>query len=74
MRTITVGALRKALKDVDDNLVVVMDAFDHNYVPITCASEVEAHDQRPDSPEFGQYGGEDCEEDCGPKVTVFRIG
>lgn len=72
-----VRQLKKLLAEADDDMVVVLDCFDHNYRPVSYASVVEAHDQREDGygdPPYGQYGGEDCEKDYGPKVFVFHLG
>lgn len=67
-----VSQLKKILENVDDDLVVVIDAFDHNYHPISYASVMEAHDHGDGT--FGQYGGVRCEEVYGKKTYVFHIG
>lgn len=70
----TVGDLERYLSGIKDkSMPVVVAAHDHNFVPAifyTC----EAHDQRPGSPEFGEYGGKQFEEDMGPRVEVLYVG
>lgn len=68
----TVKQLKALLENAPDNLVVVMDAFDHNYQPITHGGVVEAHDQEDGS--YGEYGGPECEADYGKKTQVFHLG
>lgn len=67
-------AVQKALDSgTNPETIVVVDGFDHTYFAARSAEACDAHNEK-NSDSYGQYGGEDCEPDYGPKVRVFLLG